>query len=184
MTYEPVRDRFYVVDSGANAVYSITPAGEIELLFEWNNDPVPTGIALGPDGNLYVTLFTPVPYKTGAGSVVRLTPDGTAETVQDGLTTPIAVAFDGQGAMYVLELSQGFDPTGAESLFKRDSGRLLKFENGKRTVVLDRLSYPTGLAMSPSGDIYITHNGAMSAPGAGSVLKFKPCPEARPKAGP
>ena len=178
LAYAPDTDLFYVVDSGANAVYSITPAGVSEVAFQWTDNPVPTGIAIGPEGDLYVALFTHLPYETGAGSIVRVAPDGAAAVVTS-LTTPIDVGFDSDGRMYVLEFSGGYDPRGPEGLFKPDSGRLLRIDQSKREVLLDGLSFPTRMFFSPTGELYLVHGGALSASGVGSVLKLTPCNRAR-----
>ena len=90
------RDVFYVVDSGANYIVSISPDGQIEQVHAWDNNPVPTGISIGPEGKFYVALFSPIPYTIGNGSVVELAPDGSVTTVVAGLTTPIGIAFDSQ----------------------------------------------------------------------------------------
>ncbi len=178
LAYAPDTDLFYVVDSGANAVYSITPAGVSEVVFQWTDNPVPTGIAIGPEGDLYVALFTHLPYETGAGSIVRVAPDGAAAVVTS-LTTPIDVGFDSDGRMYVLEFSGGYDPRGPEGLFKPDSGRLLRIDQSKREVLLDGLSFPTRMFFSPTGELYLVHGGALSAPGAGGVMKVTPCERLR-----
>ena len=179
LAYSPEVDRFYVVDSGANAVYSITPAGVSEVVFQWTDNPVPTGIAIGPEGDLYVALFTHLPYETGAGSIVRVASDG-AVAVVTGLTTPIDVGFDAEGRMYVLEFSGGYDPRGPEGLFKPNSGRLLRIDGSRREVLLDGLSFPTRMFFAPTGELHLVHAGALSAPGAGGVMKVTPCERQRP----
>ena len=83
---------------------------------------------------------------------------------------PIDVGFEGAGAMYVLEFSDGRRPG---QPYAAGLGRLLRIEhNGARTVVLDRLNYPTAMAFSRAGDLYIAVNGAFSAPGQGAILKI------------
>jgi len=42
--------------------------------FPQPTDPVPTGLARGPDGALYVGLLTGVPFAPGAASVYRVVP--------------------------------------------------------------------------------------------------------------
>lgn len=175
VAYHDAQDLFYVVDSGVNALLSVGSNGETDIVVTWDNNPVPTGIAVGPDGNLYVAHFSPLPYLVGTGSVVRVTPAGEVSEVVADLTTPIGVAFDPAGAMYVLEFSRGFDPDGPE-LFGRESGRLLRVGDGGNEVVVDGLAFPTGLAVAPSGAIYLTNNGGLSAPYTGAVARLEPCP--------
>ena len=169
------RDVFYVVDSAANDVVSISPSGLIEEVHAWDNNPVPTGITIGPAGNLYVALFSPIPYAIGSGSIVKLARDGAVTTVVSDLTTPIGVAFDSDETMYVLEFSQGFDSESTE-LFTPNSGRLLRISGDRRHVVLDGLAFPTALLITPSDDVYISHRGGISSPGTGEVARVQPCP--------
>jgi hypothetical protein len=62
---------------------------------------------------------------------------------------------------------------------------LLRVEyDGARTIVLDRLSYPTAMLFSPTGDLYIAVNGAFTAPGQGSILKVACFALATPEACP
>ena len=178
LAYAPDTDLFYVVDSGANAVYSITLAGVSEVVFQWTDNPVPTGITIGPEGDLYVALFTHLPYETGAGSIVRVAPDGATAVVTD-LTTPIDVGFDTAGRMYVLEFSGGYDPRGPEGLFKPDSGRLLRIDESRREVLLDGLEFPTRMFFAATGELHVVYGGALSAPGAGGVIKVTPCQRPR-----
>ena len=175
VTYHGERDRFYVTDSAANAVISVTPAGEMSMVFEWDVQSVPTGISMGPDGDLYVALFSPFPHHAATGQIVRLTPEGLMETSVPGLTMPIGVAFDPSGAMYVLQFSNGFDLTGPGG-YAPASGRLLRVRELGFEVLLEGLQFPTGLAIGSEGEIYVTLGGGLAAPGAGSVLRLNNCP--------
>ena len=168
------RDVFYVVDSGANYIVSISPDGQIEQVHAWDNNPVPTGISIGPEGKFYVALFSPIPYTIGNGSVVELAPDGSVTTVVAGLTTPIGIAFDSQKTMYVLEFSQGFDSARSE-LFTPNTGRLLRISDDERQVLLDGLEFPTALFITPGDEIYISHRGGISSPGTGEVIRAELC---------
>jgi hypothetical protein len=111
--------RVLVADAGANAVLSIDRrTGEISEFFvpdvvtdvpgcgstaadaeAGGCDQVPTGIAQGRNGLLYVsTLGADVP---GAGRVYVLTQRGRVVDVIDGLNSPTDVAVDRRGTVYV-----------------------------------------------------------------------------------
>jgi sugar lactone lactonase YvrE len=129
-----------------------------------------TGLAFGPDGRLYVADFSALPHAPGSGAIWAADRSGELMPAATGLTMPIDVRFDGTGALYVLEFSDGKRPA---QPYAAGLGRLLRIERyGTRTVVLDRLNYPTTMAFSRAGDLYIAVNGAFSAPGQGTILKL------------
>ena len=121
-------------------------------------DSVPTGMAWGPDGALYVGFETGGPFPVGGSSVVRLSDNngdgdaldaGEMTTVADGLTTVTAIAFDHDGSLLVLEF-RGF-------LVHEDatSGRVVCVRDGAMEVVASGLVTPTGLAVGPDGALYV-----------------------------
>jgi len=118
--------RVLVADAGANDVLSIDRAtGEISTFFvppvvgaeveacadAPNNgdllgcDPVPTGLAEGPNGLIYVsTLGAEAP---GASRVFVLDQDGTRVGVIENLTSSTGVEVDRKGAVYVSNVIEG-----------------------------------------------------------------------------
>lgn len=61
--------------------------------------------------------------------------------IHDGLSSPVGMAYDADGNLYVANWS---------------SGRVLRFSSqGERTVFASGLSGPSGLAISAKGDIYV-----------------------------
>ncbi|PRY16969.1 ScyD/ScyE family protein [Kineococcus rhizosphaerae] len=120
-------DRVFVADAGANAVL-VLQGGRLSTFFVPplvttglcegvpNNDPqhvgcdsVPTGLAWGPDGHLYVsTLSSLVP---GEGRVYVLDAhDGSVLRTVTGFSGPTGVAVGDDGAIYVSELLEGAPP--------------------------------------------------------------------------
>ena len=82
------------------------------------------GVALGPDGSLYVSqlaTFTSETEPPGPGNVVRIGPDGTAEIVVDGIPFAHGIAFDDAGNLYVVANSTSFGPpTGPGQVWRCD----------------------------------------------------------------
>lgn len=172
--YDAGTDVFYLTDGAANDLLRVHPTGDVEVVAVWQDNRVPTGLARGPDGALYVSLFSPFPYDPNSGRIDRVTPDGAVQTAVANLTTPIGVSFDPNGTMYVLEFSAGFQlrPTLG---FLPDSGRLLRVAEGSREVIADRLSFPTGVLARNDGSFLVSVHGAFSKAGSGAVLRIVPC---------
>ena len=145
------------------------PDHQGRVFAQWPHGPPLTGLSFGPDGGIYVALFSALPLAPGNGAIWTADTTGALAVAMPGLTMPIDVGFDAAGAMYVLEFSNGGTPA---QPYPADSGRLLRFApDGAPTIVLDRLNYPTAMVFSRLGDLYIAVNGAFTAPGQGAILK-------------
>jgi hypothetical protein len=168
----PVAPLFFRIAADALSDPSRLSAAPITSFVEaGQGNPFPTGVALAPDGAVYVTLFGTEPFRPRGGRVVRVERDGRWQVVFDGLTFPIAAAFDSGGRLYVLEFASSYDS--ATGRFRPNSGRLITVgptATRRRTVVPD-VSYPTAIAFSDSGDVYFTENGLSSRGGDGRVLR-------------
>ena len=172
MAAMPDGSALYVADGASGRVLRVTPDGRIRIAAELPNQPPMTGMAFGPDGKLYVTMFSRRPHTPGSGEIWTIASDDQLAISMKDLTMPIAVRFDAAGAMYVLEFSDGRQPSNP---YAPNAGRLLRIgHDGAKTVVLDRLNYPTAMVFSRAGDLYIAVNGAFSGPGEGAILKV-PC---------
>lgn len=171
MTAAPNGRTLYVADGASGIVVSVTLDGTMRV-FATVPGLVPlTGLTFGPDGRLYVAVFSTLPVARGGGEIWAATEDGTLTHAVDELTMPIDVAFDSRGIMYVLEFSRGVG-----RLYAPGQGRLLRIESdGTRTTLLDKLNYPTSMIFSPQGDLYITLGGAFSASGEGEIIKVPRC---------
>jgi len=60
-----------------------------------------TGLASGPDGNLYVSQLFDDPEGAPVGTIFRVLPDMSVEPVVQGLVMPHGIVFDGDGNLYV-----------------------------------------------------------------------------------
>lgn len=182
----------YVADAGGNSVLTVDEDGDVATLFAPpvvttggcaglpNNDvqhtgcdPVPTGLAWGPDGDLYVsTLSGEVP---GQGRVYVLDPrSGKVLDRIDGFSGPTGVAVGDDGDVYVSELLDGapqgepgpdFDPSAV--------GRIVRVDrDGNRSVA--RVTLPVGLVFA-DGSLYSTAwsvaGSFLGQPGLGQVVR-------------
>ena len=162
---------FLVADGGGNAVLRVGRHGKVSTFFvppvvrtgecaeRPNNtvdgfgcDPVPTGLAYGPHGKLYVsTLGAEAP---GAGRVYVLNPwNGKVLKVYRGLNSPTGVAVSPRGTIFVSNV--------LESQITRIG------IHGSRTVA--EVTMPVGLLWSRGG-LY-SSAFALADPGAGQVVK-------------
>jgi len=98
----------------------------------------PDGLALNPDGVLYVA-------EEKGGRVSRIESYGVVTTILSGLVSPEGIAFDAAGNLYVVEDSSG--------------GRVIKMtpEGLTTTLATDR-DAPEGVVWSPDGTLYITES--------------------------
>jgi hypothetical protein len=177
----PAPDGFLVSDSGINAILHISHEGEISdyLVFPRLENPqplngfseidvVPTGLAYGPDGDLYVASLTGFPYPRGGAPVYRLDSEagaagvGEVSVFAEGFTTATDIAFDEDGSLLVVEFS-----TDLRALVQdedvRDAhlipGRLVRWQDGEMTVVADDLVSPTAVAVT-NGRIFVSEEFA------------------------
>jgi hypothetical protein len=168
--------RRFVADAGGNSILEIEPNGSIHLLATLPSTPapppfnqaesVPTRVRRGPDGALYVSTLTGVPFLAGAAAIYRLGAGYTPEVYAGGFKAITDFVFAPDGGMYVLQYATGF-------LFFNEPGSLIHVApEGTRTVVVEGLTQPTGLLLGPDGSIYISNRG--TSVGTGEVLRIVP----------
>ena len=116
----------YVTDAGARTIRKITAAGDVTTLAGSGaagsadgqgraaSFDAPAGIAVGPDGNIYVSdnLNGKIRMITPSGMVTTLAGNGGTSSV-DGtgiharFYNPLGLAFDPSGALMVMDNSSG-----------------------------------------------------------------------------
>jgi hypothetical protein len=161
-----------VADAGGNDLVRVDANGEVSLVAVLppvpqasDQNPVPTSVALGPDGAYYVGEMSGAPFRDGAASIYRVVPGREPEVFLSGYKTIIDFAFDSQGNVYVLQFATG--PMGLGG-----PGELLRIApDGSPPTVIDGLDRPTSVAVGPDGALYVTNHGL--SVGGGEVLRVE-----------
>jgi hypothetical protein len=130
--------------------------------------PVPTSVALGPDGAYYVGELTGFPFPVGKARIWRVPRlGGQPEVYRDGLTKVVDLTFDRDGNLYVLQVQD-------EGLLSDNlTGSLLRFRPGAdqpEVVPREGLVSPTSVVVTDEGAIYASNFGYF--PGQGQVVKL------------
>jgi hypothetical protein len=191
------RGGWVVADAGANDLLYVTPAGRVSLLARFpavaeqlpagvigNPTPitieaqaVPTSVAVGPDGALYVGLLRGVPSDPGTADIYRVVPGHKPVIWASGLTAVTAIAFDRQGGLLVTEFNAGgllAPPT--------VPGALVRISNDGQTVTplpVTGLYQPTGVAVSANGTVYVSNYGdsnTITSSHPGEIVKITGLP--------
>ncbi len=168
---------FYVIDSGANALLSVSSLGVISTHAVFprlgsGQQSVPTGLALRDDGRIFVGELTGFPYLHGAARIFSIE-DGEVEVIGDGFTHIIDLALADDGTLFVLEHNSDslMNPLGLGALYAFDP------VTNSRTLLLDELIAPTGLATDGFSTIYLSHQGHGDGKGEVIALTYAAVPE-------
>ncbi|MGD9590000.1 MAG: gluconolaconase [Pyrinomonadaceae bacterium] len=143
---DPSDDAIIVTRSGSrgerlpNTIYRIEADGFIDEL----PDPIlnPTGIAFGPDGNMYVT-------NRAEGEVYVVSPSGINPVYATGLGISTGIAFDPEGVMFVGDRSG--------TIF-----RVPEFGMVEEFATLEPSVAAFHLAFGPDGRLYVSAPGLAS----------------------
>ena len=180
-----------VADAAANSLLQVSPSGHIRLLARFpavtevappgvlgptavtvKAQAVPTSVAVGPDGALYVGLLRGVPSVPGTAYIYRVVPGHHPRIWARGLTAVTAIAFDRQGRLLATEYSTGgllSPPTTPGALV-----RISRHGHTVTTLPVTGLFQPTGIAIGSHGAVYVSNYGGSTATAAhpGEILKI------------
>ncbi len=155
----------YVADAGANTVNEVRGDGSVRVLSYIPNpgvsDAVPTCLAQGPDGALYVGTLA-IEAGPGAGSVYRIDPKSKAGFLHNatlwatGFTAITGCGFGSDGSFYVTEFYDHFTdqgPAGGDVV-------MVPFahpDRGRVVLGSGELNTPSGFAAGTDGSIYVSN---------------------------
>jgi hypothetical protein len=165
-----VAGTLYTVNPNEGDFVSVTPGSGVSRIADMSasfGHNVPT--ALVYRGNFLIGNLNTFPVAAGASSLFGITPSGQMRVQRSGFTSIVGLAFDARARLYVLEAST------VDGSFLGDpgEGRLVRVDpDGTTETILDRLDYPSAIAIGPDGSLYVAINGiAPDADGTGQILR-------------
>lgn len=187
----------YVADAGGNTLLSVdTSNGKVETVavfkglplpkelqgpgpFAQGNpgrngameiDPVPTGVAIAPDGDIYVGFLSGFPFLTGGSRVAHVTPDGDVSDAATGLTQVLDIEVGPDGMLYASQFNE-FSLMSNPPGYALGTGKVVRImHGGTMQTVADGLDFPNGLAFDASGNLYVAVNSL--SPTDGQVIRI------------
>jgi sugar lactone lactonase YvrE len=165
----------YVIDAGANTLVDVHRNGAAKVIAFFpvpkgsQSDSVPTCVARGPDGALYVGELLGGFYSPGHARIWRVVPGHAPKVWATGLSTVQGCGFGHDGAFYATEFQTGGLDEGPTA---NPAGDVVRIDrHGHRTHLgVGKLFFPSGFAAGRDGSIYVSNCSIAPAGGLGPQL--------------
>ena len=166
----------YVADAGANALAEVHRNGVAKVIAFFgvpkgsqSDSAVPTCVARGPDGALYVGELLGGFYSPGHARIWRVVPGHAPKVWATGLSTVQGCGFGRDGAFYATEFQTGGLDEGPTA---NPAGDVVRIDrHGHRTHLgVGKLFFPSGFAAGSDGSIYVSNCSIAPAGGLGPQL--------------
>jgi len=156
----------YIIDTGANTLFTWTEADGLQVFQTWSDNPVPTGVDVASDGTLWVS-FLGQHIAPGAGRVDHIALDGTLIASYTGLTAVTDVLVADDGNVYAVQMATIF----GEEMPDFESGVVVRLEaDNTTTAIMEGLYTPYALAQAPNGTIVVSTHSAFAESNSGTVM--------------
>ena len=144
-----------------------TPTAEEEAQQAGSRQPVPTSVAISPDGTITVVLLSE---EWNGPSILDYQPNGTYTPRATQLSMIVDATYGPDGLLYVSQLTADFSGE------MPAPGAVMRIDaDGTATSVVEGLFLPHGIAFHPqSGNLFVTTNSIISGPDAplGMLVRF------------
>jgi sugar lactone lactonase YvrE len=149
-------DRLWITEAVGGRIITVTPDGTVTLVADVSEGhPIPTGMALAPDGGVYVGFLTAIPYTDGTSKVIHVAPDGTVTDYWTGLTAITDLVVGPDGALYAAEMATG--NTEEPPFLTPNSGRIVRMTRPDTLEeVVTGIDAPAYLGFGSDGALYLT----------------------------
>lgn len=150
----------YVADASCNCIFTWNETEGVQVMAAWpamDGSDVPTSVAIGPDGDLYIGFLSGFPYPEGDAWIERRSGGEVVETYR-GLTAVTDVLVTDDGTIYAVEFGT-YGDTGW------GPGRVVTVTPDGPETVLGDLNTPYALAMDSAGTLYVSVNSASADSG-------------------
>ncbi|WP_333770826.1 ScyD/ScyE family protein [Streptomyces sp. IBSBF 2435] len=152
---------FYTVNAASNTLDSVDVWGNVHVLkyipdTSTGPDAVPSCVAVGKDGSVYVGEITGKPSSSTEAKIFKYAPRTGKLTVwQSGFSAISGCGFGANGDFYVTEFdTTGFLPTGDPI---GDVVQINHQDNSRTVLASGKLFAPTGFLAGPDGSIYVAN---------------------------
>ena len=170
----PWNGGFLVIDANQGLLLRVETSGTVGVLADISEGhPVPTAIALAPDGGVYVGFLTSSPHIDGTAKVIKVEPDGTVSDFWTGLTTVTGLAVTPDGTLFALEMATGNQTT--EPNILPNTGRLVR-QTGPASldVVVEGMDFPISMALGPDNGLYVSMPAIATDGELGGIVRIDP----------
>ncbi len=149
-------DRLWITEAVGGRIITVTPDGTITLVADVSEGhPVPTGMAIAPDGGVFVGFLTAIPYTDATSRVIHVAPDGTVTDHWTGLTAVTDLVVGPDGMLYAAEMATG--NTEEPPFLTPDSGRIVRMTGpDSLEEVVTGIDNPASFGFGADGALYLT----------------------------